>query len=158
MSQFPTDKQLAALGFLAINEAGYSSIELAKLLKMDKSNFSRIVLKPLSGSGWIKVEKSPKTGYPGRPKEILKITKDISMLYGIIPVILKRIDECEIENMKVHKDASEHMDDVDFNPELWDILIEEKEASLEYFEHLGGIFYELQRNSISSLKRPPTEV
>jgi hypothetical protein len=77
MSQFPTDKQLAALGFLAINEAGYSSIELAKLLKMDKSNFSRIVLKPLSGIGWIKVEKSPKTGHSGRPKEILKITKDI---------------------------------------------------------------------------------
>jgi hypothetical protein len=68
---------------------------------------------------------------------------------------LKRINESELENIEIHKEANEHMHDVDFDPELWDARIEAVEASLVFYEKLGSIFYELHRNSIHDLTFKP---
>lgn len=144
-----TEKQLTALGFLAVDEGEFSSKELAGLMEMNKSNFSRTVLNPLIRGGWIKIEKSPATYKPGRPKEILKITKDISKIYEILPLLLTRIKICEIKKIEILREANEQLEDVDFEMKIFEM--KKIETRLEFYEHLDGIFYELRQNLIREM-------
>ncbi len=120
---------------------------------MDKPRFSRDILKPLLEKKWITIEKSSGNYRPGRPKEILKITRDISTIFEIATFALMKEKEYEIKNIEIHKEAQNHADDVDFDPESWDLKIDKIETSLEFYAYTSSTFYELKESLFSDIMR-----